>query len=140
MIGFEIRITPGEIQYAEAIDNDRWKTRRGSTEFSEIATQSAWAILENFIELSFESLTLHLEDVILVAFLHEAKPGHSKLYKVTAFDSMTGNVERAYWNSTELRAIALLALLGDDAPNSLDAYAFAEPLVKGWANECRPIP
>lgn len=129
MIGFEIR-------KAENSNNFYW-------EFDMLTgtIQEVWDKFRANFE-GYETLTVYLEDVILVACFFEHEVGVK--HYVTCFDTMRGKVEKAAWTTEQLLAVVRVAFCGEEPEfNTAEmkaAQELAEPLFEGWDNACRPIP
>lgn len=84
-------------------------------------------------------MTLLLADTTIIATV-----GDQQTWHVQVADNVTGKCEFAIWTNEQFATIVALALgVGEDKAKGFvtdDLYAVAEPLLKGWQPEVRPIP
>lgn len=76
-------------------------------------------------------------DTTIIATMKNGK------WQGTCYDTLSGKSQDFTWTMEEFTAIIALALNGEDMNyriNVRECYAIAEPLVKDWPVEARPIP
>jgi len=81
-------------------------------------------------------ICLVLEDTKLEA----ERDNDTALWNGTSSDVLTGKKQDFSLTDDQMSAIVFLGMAGDEKPEAEALYRIAEPALKNWPIECRPIP